>query len=106
MALRRRVLPFLLLLLVLGTLAAASRDVWAVLPLALLLLPLAWGRYVGERSITRLRCARAARTAPPRRRAAPAPVAPVAGALVPRGTALLARHLAVRPPPARVLAFG
>lgn len=69
-------------------------------PLAVLLVPLLLGRYVGEEPLTRLAArvrVRAHRA--PRRTRASAPLrAP--RAILPRGGRLLAAHLAVRPPPA------
>lgn len=105
MALRRRLLQLLLVVIVLGTVVGASHDLLAALPLALVLLPIAWGRYVGERTIDRWRRERPLVAARRPRPAALAPVRPVLHALVPRGTALLAFHRAVRPPPARTLAL-
>lgn len=66
-------------------------------PALLIAVPLLGGRYVGEELIARL----VARRTRPRRRAlaSPAPHSPLAAALRPRGTALLAFSLAKRPPP-------
>jgi len=62
-------------------------------------LPLLTGRYVGERTIARVRAARG--LARPRRRLAAAPPRRRPRlALVPRGGLLLASSLATRPPPA------
>jgi len=73
-------------------------------PLLVVALPLIAGRYVGEERIVRF--ARAARG---RGRGRVAPVAAPAGARrvlrsVPRGGRLIASSLAVRPPPAALLA--
>jgi hypothetical protein len=66
-------------------------------PALLLALPLLLGRYVGEDVIERLRTAR---LAPARRRArqAASPLRRRARSM-PRGTGLMAGHLARRPPP-------
>lgn len=96
----------LLTLLTLGTailaLAAALAGHMEVVayaaPLAVLVLPLLGGRYVGEEQIARLAARRSAR---PRKRAVIA--APARGRLivssVARGGRLIATSLAVRPPP-------
>lgn len=72
----------------------------AVAPALLLLAPLLLGSYPGETGIARLRSARG--TGSRRARAGNAPVPPrPAGLAVVRGGLLLARRIAVRPPPAR-----
>lgn len=85
-------------LMVLAAVGGAPGQALLFVPLVVLVLPLVGGRYVGERSLTRLASARA-----PRRRAGVAVVAPVElGALrvlVVRGGRLIATALAVRPPP-------
>jgi hypothetical protein len=86
-----------------ATLAAAALSgqpelaVWLA-PLYLLALPLAGGRYVGERKIERLRRggARYRTTAPPR-------LLPSERRAFPRGGRLIGRALAVRPPPAALI---
>jgi hypothetical protein len=70
-------------------------------PCAVLVLPLLGGRYVGEDRIARLRARDRSR---PRVRAARvlSPVSRSAVVSVARGGRLIARSLAVRPPPVRV----
>lgn len=73
-------------------------------PLLVVALPLLAGRYLGEERIVRL-----ARAVQRRRRRPVARVAAPAGArresrFLPRGGRLIAHSLAVRPPPAAVLA--
>jgi hypothetical protein len=68
------------------------------LPFLLFALPLLAGRYLGEDLLERARLARAVPT-PRRARPRATGLRPVARA-VPRGRALLAAHLAHRPPPA------
>jgi hypothetical protein len=63
-------------------------------------LPLLAGRYLGERTIDRVRTARVAAPAPRRDRRAAALRRRPTLALVPRGGLLLASSLATRPPPA------
>lgn len=76
----------------------APVDLLLAAPLLLLALPLLAGRYVGETTLRRLaRSARGPRRLPPGVGTA---VARRAIAIVPRGGALLATSLAVRPPPA------
>lgn len=86
-------------LMALAALGGAPDQALAFVPLLVLVLPLAGGRYVGEGSLARLGGARA-----PAHRAAIAEVAPAGlGAprvLVVRGGRLIAASLAVRPPPA------
>jgi hypothetical protein len=69
-------------------------------PSLALALPLLAGRYLGERTIERVRTARATVPAPRRDRRAAAPRRRPTLALVPRGGLLLASSLATRPPPA------
>jgi hypothetical protein len=69
-------------------------------PALLLAVPLLLRRYLGEEVIERLRLRR---SGVPRRRRGPAPppaLRPLARPC-PRGAALVAAHLAQRPPPAR-----
>jgi hypothetical protein len=75
-----------------------NEGFFMLLPAALLALPLLAGRYLGERTIERVRLARAA-SAPRRRRVAPTVASQPAFAPVPRGGLLLASSLATRPPP-------
>lgn len=63
-------------------------------------VPLLTGRYVGERTMTRVRSARATVPVPRRRSTAARPKRRPSLALVPRGGLLLASSLATRPPPA------
>jgi hypothetical protein len=63
-------------------------------------VPLLAGRYVGERTITRVRSARAGAPTRRRRGAVAVPRRRPSLALVPRGGLLLASSLATRPPPA------
>jgi hypothetical protein len=63
-------------------------------------VPLLAGRYVGERTIHRVRAARAGAPTARRRSTAAAPRRRPSLALVPRGGLLLASSLATRPPPA------
>lgn len=68
-----------------------------VMPLAGIVVPLLLGRYPGERVIAAL--ARRTRTARPRPRRSLGPLPRPSFDHVPRGTSLMARSLAVRPPP-------
>ena len=72
-----------------------------LLPLLALLVPLLFGRYVGEEKVSRLRArlAPASSPRPVRRASSRRRVAP--RALMPRGGRLLGSALAVRPPPVR-----
>lgn len=87
------------MLCVLPIVLGAPIDLLLAAPLLLMALPLLAGRYLGENALDRL-----VRFAASRRR----PRVPVAArstahgprALLARGGALLARSLAVRPPPA------
>jgi hypothetical protein len=63
-------------------------------------VPLLAGRYVGERTIQRVRAARVPVSTPRRRAGAAVPRRRLSLALVPRGGLLLAASLATRPPPA------
>jgi hypothetical protein len=63
-------------------------------------VPLLAGRYVGERTIHRVRAARAVAPTPRRRTGAAIARRRPSLALVPRGGLLLASSLATRPPPA------
>lgn len=67
-----------------------------VAPLVAVFVPLVLGRYPGERIIASL-ARRSVR--PPRRRRSRGQARRPLFVLVPRGTALMARSLAVRPPP-------
>jgi hypothetical protein len=69
-------------------------------PALLLALPLLAGRYVGERTLERLRTSRTAAT-PPRRSAPTFALPRPALTLIARGGLLLASSLATRPPPVR-----
>jgi hypothetical protein len=73
-----------------------SSGVLFVLPALLLAVPLLFGRYLGERTLSRL----AGKLTPqrPRRTAARPRVRPTL-VLLPRGGRLIAASLAVRPPP-------
>lgn len=84
---------------VLPIVLGAPVDLLLAAPVLLLALPLLSGGYVGEELLHRL--ARAGMPRRPRRRAGSAarPARP-ARTLVPRGGALIAASLAVRPPPA------
>jgi hypothetical protein len=62
-------------------------------------VPLLAGRYVGERTIQRVRAARASARATHRRTGAAVPRRRLSLALVPRGGLLLGSSLATRPPP-------
>jgi hypothetical protein len=79
----------------------AFEGLFYLLPLFALVVPLLLGRYLGEDALETLRQRRrvARRARPARVIGAPARPGRV---VVPRGNALLARHLAVRPPPAAV----
>ncbi|MGZ4270790.1 MAG: hypothetical protein ACXVFN_16450 [Solirubrobacteraceae bacterium] len=70
----------------------------AIAPLALLLITLLLGRYVGEERIARL----AARFRPPRRRPSAPPLSSsrATACALPRGGRLIAASLAQRGPPA------
>ncbi len=88
----------------LATLLAALAGHTEVLayaaPLLVLLLPLLAGRFVGEERIARA-AARVRRARRPRPAVAAEPVTWLRGmTLIPRGGRLIARALAVRPPPA------
>jgi hypothetical protein len=63
-------------------------------------VPLLAGRYVGERTIERVRAARASAPMPRPRAGVAIPHRRPSLALVPRGGLLLASSLATRPPPA------
>jgi hypothetical protein len=63
-------------------------------------VPLLAGRYVGERTIERVRAARASAPMPRPRPGVAIPHRRPSLALVPRGGLLLASSLATRPPPA------
>jgi hypothetical protein len=72
-------------------------------PVLLLLLPLAFGRYPGEELLCKLR-KRVASRGSRKRTSAPAPTPRPSPVLsIPRGGALLAAGLATRPPPAHAL---
>jgi hypothetical protein len=76
-------------------------DVLLALPPLLMLVPLAVGRYVGERTIARLR-----RPVPDRQRPARLLIVrvPRADRVLPRGGRLVAAAMARRGPPAPILA--
>jgi hypothetical protein len=104
----RRVLVALTLLSSLCLLAEAAGVLAPALlyaaPLLLVALPLIAGRYLGEERIVRLaQGARQGLRRPARRLSAPAG-ARWARRAVPRGGRLIAYSLAVRPPPAALLA--
>jgi hypothetical protein len=104
----RRVLVALTLLSSLCLLAEAAGVLAPALlyaaPLLLVALPLIAGRYLGEERIVRLvRAAGQRRRRPAQRLSAPAG-ARWALRAVPRGGRLIAHSLAVRPPPAALLA--
>ncbi len=83
----------------LGALAGLTEALAYAAPLLVLLLPLLAGRFVGEERIARA-AARIRRARRPRAAVAVAPVTWLRGmTLVPRGAGLIARALAVRPPP-------
>jgi hypothetical protein len=103
----RRVLVALTLLSSLCLLAEAAGLLAPALlyaaPLLVVALPLIAGRYVGEERIARLAGAVRRRRRPVARLSAPAR-ARRARRAVPRGGRLIASSLAVRPPPAALLA--
>jgi hypothetical protein len=78
---------------------ASATGVLYLVPLLVLLVPLAAGRFPGERTLLRIGRGRRARRGAPRpvddARARRAP-----SRLLPRGGGLIATALAVRPPPA------
>jgi hypothetical protein len=84
--------------LVVGALSGQLEVAIWLAPLYLLALPLAGGRYVGERRIERLR-RRGARLRPRATR----PVLPTERRILPRGGRLIGQALAVRPPPAALI---
>lgn len=79
----------------------APVDLLLAAPLLLLALPLLAGRYVGEEALRRLARADGGPRRP--RSRSTTGMARRAVAIVPRGGALLATSLAVRPPPAGAL---
>lgn len=86
-------------LCVLPIVLGAPVDLLLAAPALLLALPLLSGRYLGEDALDRL--VRMTRPVPRRRaRASLRPTAAGDGVLFARGGTLLARSLAVRPPPA------
>ncbi len=86
--------------MLLGALAGLTEVLAYAAPLVVLLLPLLAGRFVGEERIARA-AARIRRARRPRPALAAAPITWLRGmTLIPRGGRLLARALAVRPPPA------
>ncbi|MFN8112001.1 MAG: hypothetical protein U0R51_02250 [Solirubrobacterales bacterium] len=101
MALRRTTPPVVGAIALLLLVAAAGVPILALLPAVLLIGFLGLGRERGEAALGRL-CSRfdRRRARPPRSLAAPRRRF---CARVPRGTALLARGLAVRPPPPKLL---
>ena len=84
--------------LVARSVAGMGEGLEYLAPALLFALPLIAGRYLGEDLIERVRTTRAV-PAPRRVRPRATRLRPVARA-VPRGRALLAAHLAHRPPPA------
>jgi hypothetical protein len=84
--------------LVARSVAGVGEGLEYLAPALLFALPLLAGRYLGEDLIERARMTRAV-PAPRRARPRPVRLRPAARA-VPRGRALLASHLAHRPPPA------
>lgn len=96
----RRVLLALAGIFALLALVAGSAGLHAafayVVPVVAMLVPLVLGRFPGERIIASLRRRRECPRRP--RRSLRLPARP-AFDLVPRGTSLMARCLAVRPPP-------
>jgi len=87
-------------LLLLAALAGHAELLAYGAPVFLLAVPLLAGRYVGEERLERLREGFTARRRRPR--AAPAPAGLRFSVPLPRGGRLIARSLAVRPPPAPV----
>ena len=87
------------LAMLLGAFAGLIEALAHAAPLLVLLLPLVGGRFVGEERITRA-AARIRRARRPRPAVARTPVTWLRGmTLIPRGSRLIARALAVRPPP-------
>jgi hypothetical protein len=84
--------------LVARSVAGMGEGLEYLAPALLFALPLLAGRYLGEDLLERVRHVRAV---PPARRVQPrAPRLRLVARAVPRGRALLAAHLAHRPPPA------
>ena len=88
------------LAMLLAAMAGHTEILAYAAPLLVLLLPLLAGRFVGEERIARA-AARIRRARRPRPAVAAEPVTWLRGmTLIPRGGRLIARALAVRPPPA------
>jgi hypothetical protein len=86
---------------VVESLTGVESGAMYLLPLALIAMPLVFGRYLGERRLAR-RLAVVVRY-PRRRRSATVRMRRPVVALLPRGGRLIASSLAVRPPPTRAL---
>ena len=90
---------FAVLLTLVATLAGVEQLLAYASPLLVMLLPLLAGRFVGEERLAR--AAARARAVRPRPRRISAPRAWLRGvSMFPRGGLLIARAIAVRPPPA------
>ena len=103
MSRRRLVTAAAAAILLTGVVAGTGAGLLTVLPFLLLLGALGCGRYPGEAVLTRIRG-----YLPRRSRRAPAvrPPTRVVRSCGPRGSALIAWGIAVRPPPGRRLSFG